>query len=265
VRGNFSPESIMAKQTKRAPTKLTARKGKTPPTRARRADLRREDIVRQVAPLFLERGYDNVSLNEIIDLVGGSKTTIYSFFGGKDGLLNEVVRYITGEVTFGIDVTASGTLENQLTRIGLSFLKQVLSPDILAFHRLMVSMGRSFPAAGQLFFETGPVVAAKIVAGWIEKNQEAGRLMPGDPRKLAQLFLDMLIGEHQLGWLTSRPGAADPARVEETVRLAVKIFLNGTIVRQSRPTHSAPGPRGHSRYHSPTGSTRSRPSRGRPT
>ncbi len=221
--------------------------------------------MRQVAPLFLDRGYDNVSLNEIIDLVGGSKTTIYSFFGGKEGLLDEVVRYITAEVTFGIDIGADGTLEEQLTRIGHSFLKQVLSPDVLAFHRLMVSMGRSFPAAGRLFFESGPMMAATIVAGWIEKNQEAGRLMPGDPKKLAQLFLDMLIGEHQLGWLTSQPGAADPARVEETVRLAVRIFLNGATVRQAPRKPVAARHGDHSKYHSPTGSTRSRPSRGRPT
>jgi TetR/AcrR family transcriptional regulator, mexJK operon transcriptional repressor len=256
----------MKKQVKRTAAKPAARGKKPPPTtRARRADLRREDIVRQVAPLFLQRGYDGVSLNEIIDLVGGSKTTIYSFFGGKDGLLDAVVRYMTAEVTFGIDTKGGGTLESQLTRIGLSFLKLVLNPDVLAFHRLMVSMGRSFPAAGQLFFESGPVMAAKIVAGWIETHQQAGRLMAGDPQRMAQLFLDMLIGEHQLGWLTSRPDAAEPARVEETVRLAVKIFLNGAATGRG-PANGETARRGpHSRYHSPIGSTRSRPSRGRPT
>ena len=252
----------MKKQIERQVAGAAARDRTKPSARGRRSDLRREDIVRQVAPLFLERGYDNVSLNEIIDLVGGSKTTIYSFFGGKEGLLDAVVRFITGEVTFGIDIGDEGTLEEQLTRIGLSFLKQVLSPDVLAFHRLMVSMGRSFPAAGQLFFETGPVMAANIVAGWIETKQAAGKLMPGDPKKLAQLFLDMLIGEHQLGWLTSRPGAAEPARVEETVRLAVKVFLNGAA---GKSAPSATRRASHSKYHSPTGSTRSRPSRGRPT
>ena len=44
--------------------------------------------------------------------------------------------------------------------------------------------------------------------------------------RLAVLFLDMLIGEHQLGALT---GAARPSRekIDETVRLAVKVFLRG--------------------------------------
>jgi hypothetical protein len=39
----------------------------------------------------------------------------------------------------------------------------------------------------------------------------------------------MLIGEHQLGWLTSMPRAAQKARVDETVRVAVRVFLGGCL------------------------------------
>jgi hypothetical protein len=41
------------------------------------------------------------------------------------------------------------------------------------------------------------------------------------------LFLDMLIGEHQLGWLTGMPRAARRDKIDETVRIAVKVFLRG--------------------------------------
>jgi AcrR family transcriptional regulator len=188
---------------------------------------RKDEIVRQVAPIFLDRGYDSVSINEIVDLVGGSKTTIYSLFGGKEGLLEAVVEHITSEVTFGIDTGTDGTLEEQLLRIGRSFVKLVLSPPVLEFHRLMVSIGRTFPEAGQLFFRNGPVEAASIVAGWIGHHQKAGNLVAGDPHRMAQLYLDMLIGEQQLGWLTSNPGMGEPVRIDETVRLATMIFLGG--------------------------------------
>ena len=82
----------------------------------------------------------------------------------------------------------------------------VLSPPILEFHRLMVSIGRTFPEIGRLFFETGPASAYGVVA---------------------ELFLDMLIGEHQLGWLTGVPRAARREKIDETVRIAVKVFLRG--------------------------------------
>jgi AcrR family transcriptional regulator len=51
------------------------------------ADARRERIVRMAAPLFLKHGYDNVSIDDIIEVVGGSKATVDAWFGGKEGLL----------------------------------------------------------------------------------------------------------------------------------------------------------------------------------
>jgi AcrR family transcriptional regulator len=190
-------------------------------------DQRRERIVRMAAPLFLKKGYDNVSIDEIIGVVGGSKATIYAWFGGKEGLFEAVVKQKCRDVTVAIAVDAKGSLEAQLTEIGQSFLAMVLSPPILEFHRLMVSIGRTFPEAGRLFFETGPVSAYSIVASWIARHQNDGRIVQEDPYRLAVLFLDMLIGEHQLGWLTSVPRSARREKIDETVRIAVRVFLRG--------------------------------------
>ena len=191
------------------------------------ADARRERIVRMAAPLFLKHGYDNVSIDDIIEVVGGSKATVYAWFGGKEGLFEAVVRQECQDVTMAIHVDATGSLEAQLTEIGHSFLARVLSPEILEFHRLMVSIGRKFPEVGRLFFETGPASAYNVVATWITKQQREGRIFEEDPYRLAVLFLDMLIGEHQLGRLTSVPRTARRAKIDETVRIAVRVFLRG--------------------------------------
>jgi TetR/AcrR family transcriptional regulator, mexJK operon transcriptional repressor len=188
---------------------------------------RRDRIVRMAAPLFLKKGYDNVSIDEIIGVVGGSKATIYAWFGGKEGLFEAVVRQKCSDVILAIHVDTAGSLEAQLIEIGQSFLAMVLSPPILEFHRLMVSIGRTFPEIGRLFFQTGPASAYNIVATWIAKQQKDGRIGEGDPYRLAVLFLDMLIGEHQLGWLTSVPRAARRDKIDETVQIAVKVFLRG--------------------------------------
>ena len=193
------------------------------------SDPRRARLVRLAAPLFLKKGYDNVSIDDIIGVAGGSKATIYAWFGGKQGLFEAVVRQKCDDVTLGIDIDAGGTIEEQLTKIGYSFVEMVLTPPILEFHRLMVSIGRTFPEAGRLFFQSGPSSAYAIVGKWIERHQKEGRLIDEDPYRLAVLFLDMLIGEHQLGWLTSMPRAAQKARIDETVRVAVRVFLGGCL------------------------------------
>lgn len=196
-------------------------------------DERRRDIVRKTADLFLERGYADVSIDEIISRIGGSKATIYTWFGGKDGLFEAVVKLLCSDVTIAIDAEPKGDIEAQLTRIGNSFLAMVLSPPILELHRLMVSMGRTFPAAGRMFFDAGPITAYRTVASWIESKQRSGLIAPADPYQLAVLFLDMIIGEHQLRMLVSLPRDKQSRKIKETVHSAVDLFLNGCRRRSS--------------------------------
>jgi TetR/AcrR family transcriptional regulator, mexJK operon transcriptional repressor len=202
----------------------SARRGKK-----KRTDTKRDRIVRSAAKLFLERGYDNVSINDIIDVVGGSKGTIYSNFGSKEKLFEAVVEQMCSDVTIRIDTRPVGTLHQQATRIAQSFVSKVLSPQILCFHRLMTSIGRTFPDAGKLFYDTGPRTVYQIIADWIALHQTEGNIRDDqDPHRLAVLFHDMLIGEHQLSWLTSASSDKDRARrVDQTVRLAVTVFLEG--------------------------------------
>ena len=212
-------------------SKRSARKGPRGaaqgPARLETAEQRRERIVRLAWPLFLKKGYDNVSIDEVISLVGGSKATIYAWFGGKEGLFEAVVRQKCEDVVLAIHTDATGSLEVQLAEIGRSFLAMVLSPPILEFHRLMVSIGRTFPETGRLFYQTGPASAYNLVATWIAKQQAVRRIDKDDPYRLAVLFLDMLIGEHQLSALTGMSRTPKREKIDETVRLAVKVFLRG--------------------------------------
>lgn len=197
---------------------------------SRMSEARRQEIVRKAAALFIEKGYANVTIDEIIRLVGGSKATLYARFGGKEGLFETVIKQPCVEVIHSIDIVPHGDIETQLTQIARNFLKSVLDPKILELHRLMVSIGRTFPSVGSFFYETGPNTAYTIVANWIEKQQAAGRVASGNSRQLAVLFLDMLIGEHQLALLTS-PRKSTPKAIDKTVRAAVSLFLNGAAQR----------------------------------
>ena len=196
----------------------------------KRTDSKRDRIVRLAAKLFLEKGNESVSINDIIDVVGGSKATIYANFGSKEKLFEAVVEQMCSEVTIHIDTRPIGTIEEQLTRIAHSFVSKVLTPQILSFHRLMTSIGRDYPKAGRLFYETGPKTVYRLIADWIALHQKAGNLRADrDPYRLAVLFHDMLIGEHVLSWLTSASSEKDRAkRIDETVQLSVTIFLQGT-------------------------------------
>src|SRR5262245_1546223 len=74
----------------------------------RMTEARRQEIVRKAAALFIEKGYSNVTIDEIIRLVGGSKATLYARFGGKEGLFETVIRQPCIEVTHSIDIDPAG-------------------------------------------------------------------------------------------------------------------------------------------------------------
>jgi AcrR family transcriptional regulator len=204
----------------------------------KRTAIKREKIVRSAAKLFLERGYDSVSINEIIAVVGGSKETIYSNFGNKAQLFEAVVERLCADVTIRIDTRPIGSLEEQATRIAHSFVSTVLTPQIISFHRLVTSIGREFPAAGRLFYQTGPETVYRIFAEWIAQHQKHGNIRADqDPRRLAILFHDMLIGEQILSWLTSASTQKDRAkRINQTVELAVAVFLGGCATQTGLQT-----------------------------
>ena len=196
----------------------------------RLTEARRQEIVALVAPLFLERGYEPVTIDDIVARIGGSKRTLYERFGGKAGLFEMVIKdycaTVHRDLFTGIDKHAS--IEKQLVVIGTHFLNLILHPRILEQHRLMVSMGRSFPSVAQMFFKAGPQTAYDLIANWIRQQQAAGKLREGDASVQAELFLDMLTGKHQLALLTSSFNFTSPKEIAKTVKAAARVFLYGT-------------------------------------
>lgn len=197
---------------------------------------RRELTIRRAVPLFLDKGYDNVSMNDVIDAAGGSKATIYALFGNKEGLFEEVVRWIAAETSVMVNLTgATGSIEERLRAMGMAFLETVLHPRIIELHRLMVSLGRTFPSATSGFYAAGPDNAYRLVADWITEHQEAGEIRPGDAHDLAALFLDMLIGEFQLSILTGAMKRPTAKQIKARVDVAVNVFLAGCATQPRAP------------------------------
>ena len=58
---------------------------------------RQEVLLKVAAEVFLEKGYSATSLDEIISRAGGSRRTIYTQFGGKEGLFKTLVMEITAQ------------------------------------------------------------------------------------------------------------------------------------------------------------------------
>src|SRR5258708_7554269 len=162
--------------------------------RTRRGDEKSEQIRSTDTELFLGRGYDGVSVDEIVRSVGGSKTNIYNHFRNKEGLFLAIVKglcedFLASFVT--IDVSALG-VEEGLRTLAQALLGILLQDRHLAFQRLIIAETARFPALGRAWLESGPEKSRSIIAQFIEKQQRAGRLRRSDPHQSATLFHDMI-------------------------------------------------------------------------
>lgn len=79
----------------------------------------RQQILHCALQLFAARGYDAVGIQEIVDVAGITKPTLYHYFGSKRGLLDAVVREYADPFTQHIRQASAyqGDLTGTLTKI----------------------------------------------------------------------------------------------------------------------------------------------------
>lgn len=101
-------------------------------------DVRRAELLDRAAALFLRRGYDNVSLNDLIADAGVSKGAFYHWFPSKDALIAALAERGAREVFAGIEDAVAGCDGDALARLnavltaGFDVKMGLAVPELLA-------------------------------------------------------------------------------------------------------------------------------------
>jgi AcrR family transcriptional regulator len=212
---------------------IPTRGSKTPVARrTERGKQRSLVVIDAAARLFLKNGYENTSVDDIIQKAGGSKSHVYQEFGGKEGLFLAVVSHLCDKVQLSLAHVSVDNLspEEGLQKLASAFLAELLTAQLIAFQRLIFSEAVRFPEAGAIWFERGPQTTQKTFANFIRKKMEEGQLKAGDACSAATLFHDMLAGTLMYKtWLRidKRPSEDE---IAELVRSSVELFLRGYII-----------------------------------
>ncbi|NJL91005.1 MAG: TetR/AcrR family transcriptional regulator [Coleofasciculaceae cyanobacterium SM2_1_6] len=194
-----------------------------------RSAAKREAILHAAADLFIEKGYDKVSVDAIVQEVGGSKANIYTYFGSKEGLFKAIVAHCCEELLEPLSRADIADLSPReaLNAIGCRFLSVVLAPRTIALYRLVVSESPQFPKLGQLFYEAGPEVSFQRLAAYLSQQQAMGRLRSADPKQAATQFFGMLLCYSQMRLLLAVTSPFSEEYIAALVEDAVEVFLKG--------------------------------------
>lgn len=188
---------------------------------------RREAIMETAWALFLEKGYAAVSVDEIVKKAGGSKSTVYGFFGSKEGLFLELVTSVNERIfsEMRLPETSGVTTREALIRLSVSVMSQILSVKGIEMYRLTVSESKRFPRVGRVFFEAGPAQTQAGFAEHIAEEAKKGRLKVKDPRRAAGFLLGMLLVKDHIAMSVGCAGVPTRAKIKEIAEEAVDVFL----------------------------------------
>jgi AcrR family transcriptional regulator len=189
-----------------------------------RGERRQLAILEAARDLFVERGFDAVSVDEIVARAGGSKATVYRAFGSKEGLFEALIGSVNREIadnagTVQLDETLPP--REALLAYARTAAASILTADLAALYRLAVAETPRFPEIGRRFWQAGPGPASALLADYIGRRQKAGVFRPGDPSRLADRFYAMLVDRPviaiSLGILAPPDAAWIAAHAEEVV------------------------------------------------
>jgi AcrR family transcriptional regulator len=174
-----------------------ARFGRPPKELAGEVDARILDAARKV---FLERGFEGASIDEIAEVARSGKPTIYARFRDKRALFTAVVtRDILARMTeFKSEVPTGTTIEERLTSAATTLVHWGLNSDRIGLLRMAVAEARRFPDLASTVSRRTRDLSTELgvrLLGELTQSDEVRALPAFAPQRLAKtarFFLDLI-------------------------------------------------------------------------
>ena len=199
-----------------------------------RGQSRYRALVKAASKLFTEQGYENTTLSDLVSAAGGSRTSLYQYFGDKSGLLHAVLEEHTNDFLNKFhDVRPDRNSEPReaLIRVGMRFLESLNEPGTLALVRFLITENALPEEITDTFFRQGPDVMSRRVSEYLAELAKGGKLEINDPDNAAVIFKNIIVGDLFIRQLMGVDGRQTQAELKKQVESGVDVFLNGCQVR----------------------------------
>jgi AcrR family transcriptional regulator len=204
--------------------------------RPRAADIetRMQELLSKAAQLFLQKGYGGVSLEMIAREAHVAVRTIYVKFGGKAGLLNEIIaggrlRHFS---SMGDMQTDQRCLAQILSDFGLRFLELVSTPAAIELQRMVIAEARTNPELAATFHQAGPLQTRAMLTRFFARPEIAAQFRSDlAPALLTSHLISCLLGDQSTRFLFVPEQLQEPTEEDRTRQVAqgLDLFLRATL------------------------------------
>jgi AcrR family transcriptional regulator len=197
------------------------------PNKRSRGEVRNNKLQKVAADLFLRRGYEGVTLDKIVELAGGSKSTIYSEFGGKCGLFISSIENLcreSNEPLTKIDY-AGLSLEESLKKLSFHILKLITAKRSVELHRLAIGEAANCPEVGEAWYTHGPARTASFVLSVLASHRDELPKTTIPIERMAVILHDSLTGDILNRLLAGVGNQEDDAELDRLACATVDLIL----------------------------------------
>ena len=188
--------------------------------------MRRDTILKAGIEVFLEYGYVGASVDEIVRRAGGSKRTVYKYFGNKEELFAAIIASLAAQMLspLATAIDSASNLQTKLEELGKAYLQVLLREESLAIFRTVVSEGVRFPELAKTFFLNGPNSAVTQLSHYLDQEVASGNLKLDDSHAVARQYFGMIRSDlHMRAALGLELPSAD--EISREVDRAVAMFV----------------------------------------
>lgn len=186
-----------------------------------------DDVLAGAREVFLSKGFEGASVDDIARAAGVSKATLYSYFPDKRVMFLEVIKL---ECSLQLQdaerkISPQVKLKDALLIAAVTLVEIYTSDFYLRTYRVVVAESERFPELGRQFYETGPMMGRDRMVSYLIEAEERGVIKIEDKLLAADLFAEMCRADlfiKMLFGIKTKPTQAEKDRI---INGAVAMFL----------------------------------------
>jgi len=204
--------------------------------RQRRKEARPQELLDAALALFVEKGFAATRTDEVAQLAGVSKGTLYLYYPSKEELFKAVVRHNLGAlIAEGEELagTFEGSSSELLSTLLRTWWQRVGSTHAAGIHKIVLAEVRNFPELAQFYTDEVMVPADRLFSGCVQRGISSGEFRPMPVHDVAHALIAplifMAVHRHSFGCCPVHGGVeVDPGAMLDT---HLDLVLRGLEVR----------------------------------
>ncbi|MDA5557316.1 TetR/AcrR family transcriptional regulator [Shimia sp. MMG029] len=184
-------------------------------------------VLEHARRLFMQHGFESVSMDHIAQAAQVSKATLYNYFPDKRMLFMEVARRECEEQAEQLEakVDDAQPVADVLRVVGRGLMGIILSEFGRNMFRVCVSEVDRFPEIGQQFYASGPELCRNRLTEFFQEAEARGELSVPDPGLAADQFEELCKAGLFLRQVTGVQTRFTQEEVDYVVDGAVEMFI----------------------------------------